>query len=155
MRLGAQEDLWDARLRLGEHAAAVDELKKQLVTHPARERLVELLMLALYRCGRHTEAIAAYQRLRGQLTEELGVEPGLRTAAVYTAILRRSPELDLDARAPETMVATPAQLPPRVGHFIGRTHELSTLDGLLGSSAQVGRLGVVCGPAGMGKTENG
>ena len=151
MRLGAQEDLWDARLRLGEHAAAVDELEKVLVTYPLRERLVELYMLALYRCGRHTEAIEAYQRLRGQLAEQLGVEPGPRAAALYTTVLRRSPVLDLEG-APAGTVATPAQLPPRVGHFVGRTRELSTLDGLFGASSRVSPVGVVCGPAGMGKT---
>ncbi|GAA1572531.1 BTAD domain-containing putative transcriptional regulator [Dactylosporangium maewongense] len=147
LRLSAQEDLWDACLRLGEHAAAVDELEKALVTHPVRERLVELSMLAMYRCGRHTDAIEAYQRLRGRLAERLGVEPGPRVAALYASVLRRSPVLDLEV--PQPGVTTPAQLPPRVGHFVGRTAELSALDGLLGGPSQVG---VVCGPAGMGKT---
>jgi DNA-binding SARP family transcriptional activator len=146
LRLGAREDLWDARLRLGEHATAVDELEKALVAHPVRERLVELYMLALYRCGRHTEAIEAYQRLRGHLAEQFGVEPGPRAAALYTTVLRRSPVLDLDAvPAGPPAPATPAQLPPRVGHFVGRARELSALDDLSG-------VGVVCGPAGMGKT---
>ena len=33
-------------------------------------------MLALYRCGRQAEALAAYQRTRRMLVDELGVEPG-------------------------------------------------------------------------------
>jgi DNA-binding SARP family transcriptional activator len=164
VRLCAQEDLWDARLRLGGHAAVVNELERLLVTHPVRERLVELFMLALYRCGRHTEAIEAYQRLREHLAERLGVEPGPRIAGLHTAVLRRSPDLDVpvgeavggrqggELGATGAGVPAPAQLPPRVGHFIGRSRELTTLDGLLGGSARVGRVGVVCGLAGMGKT---
>src|SRR6185312_4130933 len=97
LRLGAHEDLWDARRRLGEHVGAAGELEKALVTHPTRARIVELQMLALYRCGRHNAAIEAYQRLRGRLAEQLGVEPGPRAAVLYTSILRRSPDLDLEA----------------------------------------------------------
>ncbi|WP_329106914.1 tetratricopeptide repeat protein [Micromonospora sp. NBC_01699] len=153
MWLSAQEDLLDARLRLGEHVLAVDELERLLVTRPARERLVELLMVALYRGGRHNEAVEAYQRLRGHLAEQLGVEPGPRAAHVYTAVLRRSPELDLDSGvAARRGISRPAQLPSRVGHFVGRDGELAVLGGLLKGSAKAGRLGVVCGPAGMGKT---
>ncbi len=153
MRLSAQEDLWEARLGLGEHATAVDELEKLLVDNPLRERLVELFILSLYRCGRHTEALEAYQRLRGRLGEQLGVEPGPRIATLYAAVLRRSPELDFAGAATGTpRVVKPAQLPSPVGHFVGRQGDLSVLNGLLSGPAGVGRVGVVCGPAGMGKT---
>ncbi|MEV0458742.1 BTAD domain-containing putative transcriptional regulator [Catellatospora methionotrophica] len=155
LRLSTQEDLLDARLRLGQHVVAVDELDRLLATHPGRERLVELLMVALYRCGRHNEAVLAYQRLRGHLAEQLGVEPGPRAAHVYTAVLRRSADLDLGVEPGTTARATasrPAQLPSRIGHFVGRDAELALLDDLLSGTASAGRVGVVCGPAGMGKT---
>jgi DNA-binding SARP family transcriptional activator len=144
VRVAAHEDLWDAQLRLGRHSAVVEEIGRRLADDPTRERSVELLMLALYRCGRHTDAVEAYQRLRGQLADRLGIEPGPRLTQLYAAVLRRSPELEQDPNG-----TGPAQLPPRAGHFIGRRGELTRLDGLLRGPA---RVGVVCGPAGMGKT---
>ena len=148
VRLAAQEDLWDARLRLGDHAGAVGEIDKLLVAHPGRERLVELLMLAHHRAGQPAEALEAYQRLRVHLAEHLGVEPGPQVQRLHTAILRRDADLDLARPAP-TVPPRPAQLPPRVGHFTGRGSELAILDGL---PADGRRVGVVSGPGGMGKT---
>jgi len=153
MWLCAQEDLLDARLLLGEHTTVMDDLERLLTTYPVRERLVELSMLALYHCGRHTEAIEAYQRLRGHLAQQLGVRPGPKITQVYAAVLRRSPELDSDVDVPATtMPSRPAQLPPQAGHFVGRQNELAVLNGLLDGARQEGRIGVVRGPAGMGKT---
>ena len=95
VRLAAFEELWDAELRRGRHAAAVGELERELVGSPSRERLVGLLMLALYRCGRHAAALDRYQRLRARLADELGVDPGPRLQWLHTAILRRDQALDL------------------------------------------------------------
>jgi Bacterial transcriptional activator domain len=43
--------------------------------HPLRESLWELLITALYGSGRQADALAAYQRLRRILADELGIEP--------------------------------------------------------------------------------
>lgn len=145
-RLSALDDLWDARLRLGEHAAAVDEIERLLAANPDRERLVGLLMLALCRSGRHASAVEAYQRLRAHLAEQLGVEPSPHLQRLNVAVLRRDPELDLAGPAAATK---PAQLPAAVGHFTGRAEEKATLDGLVGGT---GRVAVISGPGGMGKT---
>jgi len=146
-RLNALEDLWDARLRLGEHAAAVNEIERLLAADPARERLVSLLMLALCRSGRHASAIEAYERLRAHLADELGVDPSPQLQRLHVAVLRRDPGLDLDGPAAATLLK-PAQLPARTGHFTGRAAETSTLDGLLDGAS----VGVISGPGGMGKT---
>jgi DNA-binding SARP family transcriptional activator len=149
LRLSAQEDLWDAELRLGRHDEAVRELPRLLSQHPMRERLVGLHMLALYRCGRHTEALAAFQQLRRRLADELGVDPGPDLDALHTAILRRDAALD---RAAST-AKVPAQLPARVGHFTGREAELEALDHVL--DAVEAPVVVISGAAGMGKTALG
>jgi tetratricopeptide (TPR) repeat protein len=158
VRLTATEDRWEAEMRLGRHDAAVGELERLLVAHPLRERFVALLMLALFRTGRHTAALDAYQRLRGRLADELGLDPGPELVALHARILRREPELTLPA--PEAVadvragsradMPRPAQLPAPVGHFTGRAAELSSLDELLEESGI--RVAVISGSAGVGKT---
>jgi DNA-binding SARP family transcriptional activator len=76
MRLQAAEIRADASLQLGRHAEVIDELSQLAAAHPLRERFWALLMLALYRSGRQADALAAYQRARTVLVEELGAEPG-------------------------------------------------------------------------------
>ena len=76
LRLLAVEERSEAELRLGRHAAVVGELRQLAVAHPLRERVQAQLMLALYRCGRQTEALDAYASLEMRLREELGLEPG-------------------------------------------------------------------------------
>jgi hypothetical protein len=55
LRLAALEKRIDADLALGRHA----ELEGLGATHPLREGLPAQLMLALYRCGRQADALAA------------------------------------------------------------------------------------------------
>jgi DNA-binding SARP family transcriptional activator len=64
LRLQAEEWRADAALRLGRHEEIVARLQSLTAKHPLRERLHSQLMLALYRCGRQAEALAAYQNAR-------------------------------------------------------------------------------------------
>ncbi|MEU7820178.1 BTAD domain-containing putative transcriptional regulator [Catellatospora sp. NPDC049133] len=179
VRLCAEEDLWEAELRLGRHRGALGELERLLVTHPYRERLVGLSMLALYRCRRPAEALDAYRRLRARLADELGTDPGPDLQRLHTAILREDTALDLvaesglPASSPPTEAAppssvpsghaaiapalpspepVPAELPAPPGHFTGRDDELSALDRLLEQEGPQPRIAFVAGPGGMGKT---
>ncbi|HEX4705925.1 MAG TPA: tetratricopeptide repeat protein, partial [Pseudonocardiaceae bacterium] len=119
--------------------------------HRAHEGLAGLHMLALYRCGRHTDALAAFQLLRRRLAEELGAEPGPDLVALHSAVLRRDPELGAPRPA---SAGGPAQLPARVGHFTGRDTEIATLDNVLDEGRSTGDrpVVVISGTAGMGKT---
>lgn len=151
LRLSATEDRWDAEIATGGAPAAALELPRLVAREPLRERLTGLLMLALHRCGRHAEALTAYDRLRHQLADELGVDPGPELAELHTAILRRDPALAAPApAAPPAPSQVPAQIPARVGHFTGRTAELSELDDAL--TGDEPPIVVISGPAGMGKT---
>ena len=98
LRLAALEERLEADLALGRHAEVVAELEALSAEHPLRERLRGQLMLALYRAGRQAEALAAYQRARRALVDELGIEPGRAAAGARAAILRQDPALDLAAR---------------------------------------------------------
>ena len=65
-----------ARLELGGAGSVVGELEGAVAERPFHEGLWELLITALYRTGRQADALAAYQRVRTQLAEELGLDPG-------------------------------------------------------------------------------
>ena len=72
LRLEALEDRIGADLALDRHSALVPELTSLIREHPTRERLMEHLMLALYRAGRQADALETFQEARRTLGEELG-----------------------------------------------------------------------------------
>jgi DNA-binding SARP family transcriptional activator/CheY-like chemotaxis protein len=100
LQLGAAEDRIDAELALGRHVTLVAELEHRVHRHPLRERLRAQLMLALYRCGRQVEALAAYRETRRVLHDELGLEPGARLRELEQAVLRQDPRLAWRAPSP-------------------------------------------------------
>ena len=69
-------DRISADIALGRDAELIPELEQLVATHPFDERLRGQLMLALYRAGRQTDALAVFAATRTLLVEELGVEPG-------------------------------------------------------------------------------
>ena len=95
MRLAALEKRIEADLELGRQADLVGELETLVEEHPSRERLHAQLMLALYRCGRQADALAAYQSARRVLVEQLAIEPGAPLRQLEQAILRQEASLDL------------------------------------------------------------
>ena len=92
-RLATLEDRTDAELSVGRGAELVAELEQLVTEHPLRERLVAGLMLALYRAGRHADALAACRAARERLTEELGLEPGPALRELERRILQHDPTL--------------------------------------------------------------
>ncbi|WP_117214186.1 AfsR/SARP family transcriptional regulator [Allorhizocola rhizosphaerae] len=151
-RSSALEDLWDGRLRLGDHVEAIGELQVLLAAQPYRERAAGLLMLALYRASRPAEALSVYQRLREELAEGLGVDPGAELQQLHTAILRQDPSLD--PRPESVSLKGPSELPPRVGYFTGRADEFAGLDKLLAARETDAdeKIVLIYGAAGIGKT---
>ena len=95
LRLAAVEELMEAELALGRHAAVTGELEALVAEHPLRERLRGQLMTALYRSGRQAEALAVYRGGREALVEGLGIEPGAALQELERAILRQDGRLDL------------------------------------------------------------
>src|SRR5262249_29136701 len=57
LRLEAFEELFEAELARGRHAEVANEAEALVREHPLRERLRAQAMLALYRCGRQSEAL--------------------------------------------------------------------------------------------------
>ena len=83
----------EADLMLGRHGELVGELEALCREHPLRERLWELLMLALYRAGRQAEALRAYTEARDYLVDELGIDPGPALRELEARILAQDPSL--------------------------------------------------------------
>ncbi|GAA3432680.1 AfsR/SARP family transcriptional regulator [Kutzneria kofuensis] len=145
-RFGALEDMAELDLLRGEHALAVPELSRLATEHPYRERVRELLMIALYRSGRQADALAVYQDIRRLLADELGANPGHGLQRVHAQILRADPALHLTTTAAEQRPIS--QLPADIPDFTGRTEPLGRLLGLLTE----GRVAVIVGAPGSGKS---
>ena len=154
MRLQALETRIDADLHLGCHADVITELRRLVARDPLRERLHAQLMLALYRDGRQAEALAAYQRARQVLVEELGAEPGAGLRELHRQMLTGDAALALPARpaARSALATPPRELPAGVPHFTGREDALAALTELLRQSAGTMAVSAISGTAGVGKT---
>ncbi|HLJ98729.1 MAG TPA: BTAD domain-containing putative transcriptional regulator [Streptosporangiaceae bacterium] len=160
LRLQAEEWRADAALHLGRHDELVVGLRSLAAKHPLRERFHAQLMLALYRCGRQAEALAAYQDARLTLIQDVGAEPGLELHQLHQQVLSADPALAAPEPASPARDAgpsvTPRELPPAAAHFTGRAQELAMLTGLLDKSSQDAPgtvvISAIGGTAGVGKT---
>ena len=165
-RLEARADRIEADLRLGQSVDVIAELTELVAAHPLRERLTGQLMRALAADGRTADALAAYDRLRVNLADELGVDPGGDLRAVHLALLRGeivgTPEVPAlpthsDAETPSAQPMPDDPPAERLRHsnlrsfltsFIGRGDEVRRVSGML----ERGRLATIVGPGGAGKT---
>ncbi|MER8155970.1 BTAD domain-containing putative transcriptional regulator [Streptomyces sp. NPDC094472] len=171
-RLSAVEALARAHKALGEHEEAVRALHPAAVANPLREGLIAALMLALYRSGRQSDAIAWFHRTRQLLDDDLGVDPGQRLSAAYQEILRAAPEADGPQGAaesagtpgpsvpsapshPQSVAAAasaaapvPELLPRPPAGFHGRGAELAELTRLTRGSAEPAQGGAAGGSGG-------
>ncbi len=155
LRLAILEARFDAKLELGRHHEIIGELTQLIDAQPFRERLVAQLMLALYRSGRRATALEAYQTFAHRAANELGMDPGPQLRSLHARVLRDDNAL-LEPTpdpvvAPRVGVLVPAQLPRAPSGFAGREDELEWLSTLL-PPGETAAVGVLAGPAGVGKT---
>jgi len=76
VQLQLTETHLSARLDLGGGEDVIGDLEAAVLAFPYHEALWQLLITALYRAGRQADALAAHQRVRAVLVDELGLEPG-------------------------------------------------------------------------------
>src|SRR5262249_34693933 len=142
LHVAAVEDRIDADLASGGAEELVAELEGLVARHPLRERLRGQLMLALYRAGRHADALAAYQDA-----------PNARPAARG----RHGPQTGLPAADPPAGPRGAPALAPGGGAappVVGRDPARAVLEaGVDAAPAGRARLFLVVGPAGAGKTK--
>jgi DNA-binding SARP family transcriptional activator len=141
-RLALEQLRAAALLKTAQPERALRELGPLLSAHPHREQLWGHRMVALYRCGRQSEALQAFADARAALADELGVDPGPELRALHRRILTQDPDLDLRSGD------QPLRLPRRRSELVGRATELAELTSLLREHTLV----TLTGPGGTGKT---
>jgi basic membrane lipoprotein Med (substrate-binding protein (PBP1-ABC) superfamily)/DNA-binding SARP family transcriptional activator len=153
--LDAIEALAAAELDAGRTTEVVGLLEAAVLEDPLRERSRELLMLALYRSGRHADALRTYDALRTQLADELGVDPSPPIRGLYDRILLHDPMLlpRVEDAAGGTEVRNPykglrAFTEADAPDFFGREDLVDQLLEALGRE----RLVSLVGPSGSGKS---
>ncbi|MGH3680196.1 MAG: BTAD domain-containing putative transcriptional regulator [Natronosporangium sp.] len=157
-RLEVFEDHVTARLYTLGFAEIAADLRRHLTMWPTRERCWELLMLALYRSGDPTAALAAYREAREVLVGQLGIEPGPDLQRLHQAMLQRDPALDALPGLAAVNAAGPGRSAPSCAEpsgapgpalLVGRQDERWTLTAALREHPPAV---VVAGPAGVGKS---
>jgi predicted ATPase len=149
LRLGALEDRIDADLATGGHDAVLAELDALVTAHPLRERLCGQLMRALASAGRQADALAAYERLRRRLADDLGIDPSAELRAVHVGVLRgETAPSAAEPGARREPPAPPTNLRAQITSFVGRADDLARIGEVLADA----RLVTLTGPGGAGKT---
>jgi DNA-binding SARP family transcriptional activator/tetratricopeptide (TPR) repeat protein len=145
LRLTALEHRASAVLAAGDFHELSAELTALVGEYPLRERLRELLMLALHRGGQRAEALEVYAEGRRVLATELGVEPGPGLRDLQARLLGE------DGPAPDRLLVLPAK--GERAPFVGRHTELRRLRTLVDAVCE-GRGGAVWleGEFGIGKS---
>ena len=147
MRVVATEALADAHARQGRAADDVALLEELAARDPLRESVAVQLVRALYAAGRQADALAAYDRCRGALADELGVEPTPALRQVRAAVLAHEPLPGVGG------TVLPTHLPPRNRSFVGRRGLLAAVDATLDDDTRRPRAVALTGLGGVGKTE--
>ncbi|MGW4102266.1 BTAD domain-containing putative transcriptional regulator [Streptomyces sp. NPDC004976] len=143
-------------LQQGDVERAVHVAEHLTVTAPLREVSWGLLMRALYGAGRPVEALRQYERFRGMLSRELGLDPSPGLRKLHTAVLRHDTAVlgaPRPSRSVSTLTTPPRAASPLTTPLVGRGKEVAQLHALLEAAAP-GHVqwAVVSGDPGSGKT---
>lgn len=127
-----------------------------LTFDPLREEAHRLLMLLYAQAGQRNKALNQYRACVRILDEELGVAPLPPTVELYEAI--RNNEISTMPTSPSTKsshvkeVAPVSPVPRSGAPFVGRQDELAQMEQLYQQINPDGRLLIIEGEAGIGKT---
>lgn len=162
LRLTAQVGHIRSEIDTGGHEQATTDLKGLVTEHPLDERFRELLMLALYRSGRQSAALATFREAQTLLRNEVGIDPGPSLQSMYQRILQADESLLAPRPIPKPAPAEasfgrqgipyliPAHLPADLPAFVGREAELTRLTRL--TSEEALKVVAITGTAGVGKS---
>ncbi len=146
LRLATIEARFGAELEMGAAGMVVGSLQRLVDECPFRERLRELLMVALFRSGRQVEALRVYRDGYRALAE-IGVRPGRQLRELQEAISREDAALHPPTRSARGIPRASAA--DRCGDGLDRDRPVlliegpnagSTVDALVEETARLGRL---------------
>jgi DNA-binding SARP family transcriptional activator/tetratricopeptide (TPR) repeat protein len=156
-----------ARLEAGDAAGAVEAARRRVELDPLDEPGQRRLMDLLARSGDRAAAIRQYRSLVAVFDRELGVGPLLETTALYEAIRgdrdsepATHPSVAIPGAGPAApqLERSPADGPPSStapAGLVGRDRELAELVAAWSAASPDGRVRVIEGEAGIGKTRLG
>jgi len=101
LRVAVQTSHAEAEIACGRAEQIIPRLELLSAEHPYRERLWAQLITAYYVAERQSDALNAYQRLKTNLAENLGIDPGPTIRSLHEQILRQEP-LDTSQAAQTT-----------------------------------------------------
>ncbi len=136
----ALQSLAEQEAGQGNYAAAIAHAQRLLEMEPLREDVHRLLMALFAQNGQRAQALAQYETVIHVLAEELAVEPGQKTTALFEEIR------DGHFVAP----ALRHNLPAPTTSFVGRDPEMARVRAWLQDDAA--RLLTITGPGGSGKS---
>ncbi|WP_344898238.1 AfsR/SARP family transcriptional regulator [Actinomadura meridiana] len=151
-------DFASASLRAGAPEGAVTALGAMTAELPFDEPLHAALIDLLTESGRPAEALQTYRRLGELLSAELGVEPSEEVQRAHFRVLSATRTVDdPEAATGAPPVPPPAQLPPDIPDFTGRSTEVVELAEILIGGGGAARhrtvaIATVAGMGGVGKT---
>ncbi len=146
LRSIAVDECLELRLRLGDYAHLVSDLRSRLTESPLREDLWRMLVHALSDAGRSAEARSAYAEAEQVIAAELGIEPSEPLRAIGA---------EVNGYPGRHRAATPVsvcQLPMDIIDFTGRAVEIADLEELLSTAGRQPVVAAVSGPPGVGKS---
>ncbi|GAA2209589.1 tetratricopeptide repeat protein [Nonomuraea monospora] len=117
---------------LGKPERALTPLRELAGRRELDEPLHVELILTLAASGRQAEALAAYDRIRSALAEQLGIDPGEGLRAAQLAVLRQRERHTRRATGRTAIQQAPAAPPD----FVGRMDELARIEAALNRTGQ-------------------
>ena len=143
VRVAVQTALAEAEIACGRADAMIPRLEVLSAEHPYRERLWAQLITAYYVGERQSDALNAYRRLKANLADNLGIDPGPTVRSLHERILRQEP-LDTTHTAQTTATHAVVNLGPHTATLAGPSAiaELRGTDGQryrLEASNRIGR----------------
>ena len=118
-----------AELAAGHHASLLPALETRRRTAPLDEGIAAMVVIALYRSGRQTDALRVLADVRRSLADEIGIDPGPELADLEQQILAHDPRLlvgrDAAVGGPAEATRVAGGTDAAVLKIAGRRHRLS------------------------------
>jgi DNA-binding SARP family transcriptional activator len=149
---GALADLVTEREAAGDTSTALQAARRWLALDPLHEPAHRALITLFARSGDRAAALTQYRECVRTLSRELGVPPLAETTALYDAV--NSGSFDPGAPTAATVGSPgPVRVPvPVLPPFVGRADHLRDLLDAYGRVGPDGRVAVIAGEPGIGKT---